>query len=325
MFTSKSSFNERRACAAWAVHWLFALTCGCSHAPAAPESKSAAPEANAAASAEPAQAEAKKSAPFSGEIVYARQMVPDAPGVPSKPLGEFHYFISGPHYKHVDEQGDVSALYDPTANVLHYFKPTRRELDARQPNGEATIELLPEVKVILGHTCRGIRQVTRDTTFVVFFDPEIYVDPKDYADHHYGHWAEFLAATHGGLALWSSVHHGSYSQVSEAVRIVPRTFDASFWAVPTPEDQPFVKIWVSKKGEIKLDGKPVDLAAVDAAFTDLAQRKGIVLYGRDDPKSEPHPKAMKVMELLTAHRLPIRMSTKPDFSDAVGPDGNVKE
>ena len=57
----------------------------------------------------------------------------------------------------------------------------------------------------------------------------------------------------------------------------------------------------------------------------LAQNKGVVLYGRDAAEEEPHPNAMQVIQLVVANRLPIRMSTKSDFSDAVGLDGRLKE
>ena len=88
---------------------------------------------------------------------------------------------------------------------------------------------------------------------------------------------------------------------------------------------PSAKVWISQDGAIELNGKQVQLEAVDAEFAALAQRKGVVLYGRDAPEAEPHANGMKVIELVAKNRLPIRMSTKRDFSDAIGPDGTLKE
>jgi len=84
---------------------------------------------------------------------------------------------------------------------------------------------------------------------------------------------------------------------------------------------PRVRIWVSRTGAIELDGKPTELPAVATALADLAKRKGVVLYGRDDPEKEPHPNAEKVFKLVLQNSLPIRLSAKRDFSDAVGGDG----
>jgi len=95
-------------------------------------------------------------------------------------------------------------------------------------------------------------------------------------------------------------------------------------AMPTG-DSPSAQIWISRTGTIELNGRQVDVDALGAELADLAKRKGVVLYGRDAPEEEPHPNGMKVIELVAQNRLPIRMSTKRDFSDAVGPDGKLKQ
>jgi hypothetical protein len=60
-------------------------------------------------------------------------------------------------------------------------------------------------------------------------------------------------------------------------------------------------------------------------LADLAQRKGEVFYGRDAAEEDPHPNGVKVLQLVMASRLPVRMGTKRDFSDAVSLDGKPKE
>lgn len=91
---------------------------------------------------------------------------------------------------------------------------------------------------------------------------------------------------------------------------------------PASADTPHVKVWVASDGAIELDGKPADLAAVESAFKELATQQGSVWYGRDNIAADPHPNGMKVIELVVANQLPIRMSAKRDFSDAVTPGGN---
>ena len=95
-------------------------------------------------------------------------------------------------------------------------------------------------------------------------------------------------------------------------------------AAPSPSP-PSAKIWIAKDGTIEMNGKPATLDVVGAQLGDLAQRQGVVLYGRDAPEEEPHPNGIKVLELVVESRLPIRMSTRRDFSDSVGPDGQIAE
>jgi len=93
---------------------------------------------------------------------------------------------------------------------------------------------------------------------------------------------------------------------------------------PSP-DTPYVKIWVSRAGTVELDGKAVELNIVESTLATLAKQNGVVIYGRDAPAEDPHPNGMKVIQVVIANSLPIRMSTKPDFSDAVEADGKLKE
>lgn len=82
------------------------------------------------------------------------------------------------------------------------------------------------------------------------------------------------------------------------------------------------KVSVLSTGKVLLNGKPTTLAALNTALGSLAASKGVVWYYREAAEAaEPPAVSMQVIELVIKHRLPISMSTKPDFSDAVGPDG----
>jgi hypothetical protein len=82
------------------------------------------------------------------------------------------------------------------------------------------------------------------------------------------------------------------------------------------------KVSVLSNGKVLLNGKPTTLASLDAALSSLAASKGVVWYYRE--AAEPPAVSMQVIELVIKHRLPISLSTKPDFSDAVGPDGRPR-
>jgi hypothetical protein len=47
----------------------------------------------------------------------------------------------------------------------------------------------------------------------------------------------------------------------------------------------------------------------------------VVWYYRENPTDEPHPNAMKVIEQVAQNKLPIRLSMRPDYSDAVDDKG----
>ncbi|MGH8702487.1 MAG: hypothetical protein ACREVR_15135 [Burkholderiales bacterium] len=77
-------------------------------------------------------------------------------------------------------------------------------------------------------------------------------------------------------------------------------------------------------GKLLLNGKPADIRGIDTELAKLRNRNGEVWYYRENPQAEPHPNAIAVIELVAKHRLPISMSTKPDFSDYVDRDGRSR-
>ncbi|HEX6733005.1 MAG TPA: hypothetical protein VF074_23490 [Pyrinomonadaceae bacterium] len=91
-------------------------------------------------------------------------------------------------------------------------------------------------------------------------------------------------------------------------------------------DAPYAKVFVSKSGEITLDGKVASLDEVGTAFASLVQKKGVVLYARESPEQyEPHPNAMRVIELVTRNSLPIRLCRMKDCSDELDGNGKLKK
>jgi hypothetical protein len=83
-------------------------------------------------------------------------------------------------------------------------------------------------------------------------------------------------------------------------------------------------IWVSKNGEIELDGKPTDVEAVGRSLEDLSKRGGVVVYGVDASQNPPHPNAKRVIEWMARPGLSVRLSTARDFSDVVDTSSRIK-
>jgi len=85
-----------------------------------------------------------------------------------------------------------------------------------------------------------------------------------------------------------------------------------------------LKVSVLQSGKILADGAEISLANLDSRLTQLETQKGVVWYYREAAQGEPPPIAMEVMQLVVKHRLPISMSSKPDFSDAIDANGQSR-
>jgi hypothetical protein len=114
------------------------------------------------------------------------------------------------------------------------------------------------------------------------------------------------------------------------IRIVVAILALTVWSSvsadePEPVDANVVKIAVSRAGEITLNGREATINEVRAAFAKLAESKGVVWYYREGAEEEePHPNAMLVIRAIVDAKLPVSLSTKPDFSDVVLPDGTTR-
>ena len=90
---------------------------------------------------------------------------------------------------------------------------------------------------------------------------------------------------------------------------------------PMNSATPILKVAVMADGRITVDGKPTTIESLRVSLKGLAQQHGIVWYYREAGQSEPPPQATEVIQAIIDNRLPIRMSSRPDYSDAIGMDG----
>jgi biopolymer transport protein ExbD len=87
---------------------------------------------------------------------------------------------------------------------------------------------------------------------------------------------------------------------------------------------PVVKIAVFADGRLTVDGSPATVDSLRTSLKHAAEAQGIVWYYREAGQQEPPPVAMQVMQVMQViaeARLPVRLSSRPDYSDAIGPDG----
>jgi hypothetical protein len=77
-----------------------------------------------------------------------------------------------------------------------------------------------------------------------------------------------------------------------------------------------LKVMVFSDGAVRLDGRPVSLTGLAEALDAASSQGTVVWYYRENGAADPPETAMEVMKLIADRRLPVRLSTKPDFSDA---------
>lgn len=92
-----------------------------------------------------------------------------------------------------------------------------------------------------------------------------------------------------------------------------------------PSPPVILRLAILKDGSVTTDGVPTSLEDLGGKFKKLAEEKGTVYYYREPVPGEPHPNAMLVINAIKEHQLPVSLSSKPDYSDYVTPDGQVHQ
>jgi hypothetical protein len=78
-----------------------------------------------------------------------------------------------------------------------------------------------------------------------------------------------------------------------------------------------LRISVPSSGSLLLDGRAVALLDLKAALEQADRATDCVLYYRENAAAEAPPESMEVMKLIIENKLPVSLSSKPDFSDYV--------
>lgn len=92
------------------------------------------------------------------------------------------------------------------------------------------------------------------------------------------------------------------------------------------KDTPFVKIFVTKSGTVTLNGREETLDGVGTALDGLKAKGGVALYSREAPEEyEPHPIALKILDMIMQRGVTVRLCQRTDCSDAIGSDGKLSD
>jgi hypothetical protein len=82
-----------------------------------------------------------------------------------------------------------------------------------------------------------------------------------------------------------------------------------------------LKISVLAKGALLLDGHPGTFEQLDSALARVKEAKGQVWYYRETAGGQPPAESLQVFQRIMALKLPVSLSSKPDFSDWVDTKG----
>ena len=91
-------------------------------------------------------------------------------------------------------------------------------------------------------------------------------------------------------------------------------------SAPSP-DAPVLKVAVFADGRLTVDGTATTIQSLEASLRTLSEKHGVVWYYREAGQQEPPPISIEVMKAVVEARLPIRLSSRPDYSDSIGFDG----
>ena len=108
--------------------------------------------------------------------------------------------------------------------------------------------------------------------------------------------------------------------MASAFRLMQKLIQLSKERTPDPH-APVLKIAVMSDGRIAVDELPATMESLRDSLKRLAEQRGVVWYYREAANAEAPPESTAVMQCVIENRLPIRLSSRPDYSDAIGPTG----
>ncbi len=167
---------------------------------------------------------AKKAAWFSGLIVYHNEFRNAAGDVVNSKAGaENLFYIQGSNYKLCDSDKKLREVYLGKTHTHQIMQDGRLTVttDTTTHQPPVTATYLPTTATILGHPCRAVQLVHGAVASIIYYSPEVRVNPKGFSKAPFGYWYALLKATDGALPLRTiSVYsaHG-YTATSEATAV----------------------------------------------------------------------------------------------------------
>lgn len=86
-------------------------------------------------------------------------------------------------------------------------------------------------------------------------------------------------------------------------------------------EMPILKVALSADGRLTVDGAAATMESLRASLRTLSEKHGGVCYYREASPNGPPPMATDVIKAIVEARLPMRLSSRPDYSDSISIEG----
>jgi hypothetical protein len=83
------------------------------------------------------------------------------------------------------------------------------------------------------------------------------------------------------------------------------------------KNTPVLKIAILSNGRLMVDGAPSSIQSLRESLRKVGQEQGVVWYYRESGNETPPPIATEVINEVIEAGVPIRLSSKPDYSDSI--------
>jgi len=91
------------------------------------------------------------------------------------------------------------------------------------------------------------------------------------------------------------------------------------------QNTPVLKVSVFSDGRLLVNDVPTSVGSLRECFRELSKQGGFVWYYRENPERPAPQLAKQVIAEIISARLSVRLSTKPDYSDAFVPNVPPKQ
>ena len=143
----------------------------------------------------------------------------------------------------------------------------------------------------------------------------------------HGHNSElrFSGEREGDFEIWIPEYYPSLSTADDyGIQTHAELYNTFMKAMDQESRRPkgaVVKVAVLADGRLTVDGKASGIEDLKQSMRHLSDRRGEVWYYREASQKEAPPIAMEVMKLVANEGVAIRLSSRPDYSDSIGPGG----
>lgn len=161
---------------------------------------------------------------FSGLIVYHNEFRNAAGDVVGSSAGaQDLFYIQGNNYKLCDSDKKAREVYIGKTHMHQIMQDGQITVttDTATHQLRVSATYLPTTAIILGHLCRAVQLVHGAVASIVYYSPEVRVNPKGFSKSPFGYWYALLKATDGALPLRTISVYSTrgYTATSEATAV----------------------------------------------------------------------------------------------------------